>query len=213
MGAELEGRDDSTEHTLGSEEGRRRQGVAGRRQGPADLQRRLNAASAALELVDREFSEIARLAEEYKSAVQLKEASVADDSLSVVALEQILKGALERSGQVSEIKHLPDGVADLIVEELRCFGVTTVQDAQKLVDSERSRKFFEKRSEIKKRGGIFIYRALMLLSDARKFFDCAKGRLKTVSAPVYQHYLEIAGDQDIDDLMAEFNLKISPGEP
>lgn len=174
---------------------------------PIDLQRRLNAASAALELVDREFSEISRLTDHYISEVKKDSKSIATDPLSTIALKELLFEAVKL--EQNQYREVTNENSQMIMDEFKRFGVTNISDIRKLLRTSVSQELLKSRVDY---GTLSLntYRSIMLFNDAEKYLKTAKSdSLTIIRKMVYDEFLDIVGTREIDALLEEANMTIS----
>lgn len=129
---------------------------------PPLLERRLNAAAAALELVDREFSEIARETDKYLIKVAEKSPSVKNDPVTFFSMLSLYKTKLGELGLPQSKRKLPDEASSLLVAELTKFGIKNIADLEKLLASDISKRFLKTMPTGNMLG---FYRNVMIAND------------------------------------------------
>lgn len=100
---------------------------------PPDLQRRLMVLAGTLELVDQEFAQISRLADEYASRVSRDDAEESSDPLSIVAVKAVLEDEISKLGLDNRLASNPSEAASFALEKLAEFGVHSVRAFRELL--------------------------------------------------------------------------------
>ncbi|MEP5153286.1 RelA/SpoT domain-containing protein [Planktotalea sp.] len=157
------------EHTWAQIE--HKQNYKGKNTLPVELQRRLMILSGALELLDKEFSNIVVEAELYVEGLKTKNEDFDGDSISKIALTEIFVDFLARNAlpERAEIRNNTASVDDLIVE-LSSFKIDAVADLRKFLDDSKLTGFLVEptREPFHLHG---FYRSALILSDPQRFFE------------------------------------------
>jgi ppGpp synthetase/RelA/SpoT-type nucleotidyltranferase len=99
---------------------------------PMVLQRRLNILAGNLELVDRELASIATEAEEYKKRLSEGDKSLSADPISISSVKTVATLIAKNHSIKMEKAEAELSVPDYLIDELRNFGVETVEDLEDL---------------------------------------------------------------------------------
>ncbi|MDC0660855.1 hypothetical protein N6L27_22850 [Leisingera sp. SS27] len=164
---------------------------------PPDLQRRLNILSGNLELIDRELSRIAVAADEYKKKLFSGDVSLATDFLSTSSFRVVCE-------KFSTENNIPirdpfddsswEKRCEVVIEELKNFGISTVSELQGLLEKLPIEKFLQYEDDHTLIG---LTRDAMIIQDHNKFFNESYNDSYDFSFIDIEKYNGIIGENDI----------------
>lgn len=180
---------------------------------PSELERRLNAASAALELIDREFSEISRLAEEYKASITSKDAGNLSDPLTRIALETLLSRALVNAGEKGELVSNDEPSVTDLINEMENFGAKQVGDVIELLDRPATEDVIHAYA-IRANGlfkpGVLFYRMIMLANDAERFLRASQNsKISGITERSVSVLESIPTGKNVRNVLREYGVPIA----
>lgn len=169
---------------------------------PPDLERRLNAASAALELVDREFAEIAKQVDQYSMRVAKNDRDVQGDPITGAGLVSIYRRTV---GSSIGSGGFPISMA---VSELRNFGINTISDVEKLLKTKESVTIInETKDSNDYRNPVGFYIQVMLANDPERYLSKSYGgRWSGISRQSLEALKKATGNSNILDTLKEHGI-------
>ncbi|MEO1343960.1 MAG: hypothetical protein AAFV74_07390 [Pseudomonadota bacterium] len=138
---------------------------------PSDLQRRLMVVAGALELADRELSNIADDAIEYADLVSANSTETEDDWLSETSLGALVSDFASKSSIPMAVQSSGNTDLERLIEELNSFGIKRIGEARGLLGKQRERLVSVKETEPNTIYGLI--RNAMILEDYPKYFNKA----------------------------------------
>lgn len=176
---------------------------------PAAIQRRLNLAAGTLEIIDREFSALAAEVDAYDKEIRLvaKAGGIAQAEITSASLSEYFSKLSDISAINSDGKSKASTL-ETIAEELKLFGIQTIEDFQNLITAEF------KANLDKNIAGTTILgfaRKAMMHSDADKYFHKAWGtKWQHMSSDTKRLLQEKYGDAFVAELFQKYKLLESP---
>lgn len=134
---------------------------------PVNLKRRFKVLAGVLELADREFNQIATEIDQYSISVnsdtKKDKLNISIDSISLKSFINVKFPELVKLGMWDNL------VEQKIVDELRLFGITTLEQLDKIIplDIVKQYQFYQ---DVAKSSFLGFLRHLMLINDAEKYF-------------------------------------------
>ncbi|MFC3181163.1 GTP pyrophosphokinase [Cypionkella sinensis] len=181
---------------------------------PYDLQHRLMIISGTLELVDREFSEVATKADEYASNLINNNDHTSDsDVISVVAAQALYERYIENYGNSIKIgdSHPNRPLSGAIVNELIEFGIDKVDRLRALIESLPPNLISIARSLGASMAANKFYRIAMFNSDFDGYFDRVKSTKLISIDPDNLKLLEnLFKRNDLEEYLKTKGVKLTP---
>jgi ppGpp synthetase/RelA/SpoT-type nucleotidyltranferase len=177
---------------------------------PKDLQRRLHLAAGALELVDREFDQIAADVEAYAKQISLDaQTGTPDVDLNTTSLRSLIGS---RAGDQLRYHFEPlsgSNAQRAVIDELRKFGVKSLRDVAALMTQE----FFDARNKYPEPDGITnelgLLRDAMMFADLERYLKVAYDKTWGVMDPMTRAMLATRyGSDRLSELLDRHNMEI-----
>lgn len=175
---------------------------------PDELQHRLMVLAGTIELLDREFSQIAQAALEYEQGIIERDNSASHESLSEIAIDAIIGREFKKFELiVPSLRNLntkPD-----IVDELADFGVTSVGQFEKLAKSVNLKTISKHYRDFPSVSTVGLLRDLMIANDAEKYFNYAhKNRWQGTSFEDVAYLNEASGRSDLEAVFTKNDIDL-----
>lgn len=175
---------------------------------PIDLQRRLMVLSGTLELIDREFSQIALAAEEYRHRLEGKDSSINDDTLSYLAISQILHQIVNYQIPSTTIIFKTES-HDTIKAELEKFGVKNLGELRSILSTKTAKELIEHTVEDGEIHAVGLLRDIMICEDVEQYFGNSFGNSFSIMEVKDIDYLQrISGRPDIANIIRSHGVDI-----
>jgi ppGpp synthetase/RelA/SpoT-type nucleotidyltranferase len=177
---------------------------------PSELQRRLHVAAGALELLDGELDRIAAEVDAYAQNVIEKtregDLAIEINTTSLRAYLQVRAGLL-RNMQYIPVEH--DASWNMLLDELRRFGVTTLAEVDQLFTDEfimlRDRYHYPD----VRTNEIGITRDALMFADIEKFFETSfQHRWSELDRGTYDMLVERYGAAKVDSILSSNDVRV-----
>lgn len=175
---------------------------------PIDLQRRLMVLSGTLELIDREFSQIAVAAEEYRHRLEGKDTSINDDELSYLAIMQILHQVVNALFPSTTIFFKVES-HDTIKGELERFGVKNLGELRTLLSTKKAKELIEYTIADNEIHAVGLFRDIMICEDAELYFrNCFNNSFGIMEIKDLDYLERISNRSDISNIIRSHGVDI-----
>lgn len=177
---------------------------------PDELQHRLMVLAGTIELLDREFSQIAHAAAEYEQGIIKSDNSKSQESLSEIAIDAILGREFQKYKLVFQPLRAITSNTD-IVSELADFGVTTVGQFEHLIKAANLKIMANHYGKSPDISSVGVLRDLMLANDAEKYFkDAHQDRWQGTSVEDVEYLNNASGRDDLHALFVSNDIDLFP---
>lgn len=175
---------------------------------PIDLQRRLMVLSGTLELIDREFSQIALAAEDYKHRIEGKDTTTDDDELSFLAISQILHQTVN-SVMLGTDVIFKNVSHESIKGELERFGIKNLRELRELLASPKVKELVEYTVHDGEIHAVGLLRDIMICEDVVRYFEGSFDKSFSIMEIRDLEYLErISQMPDIGRIITSYGVDI-----
>ncbi|NIZ15709.1 GTP pyrophosphokinase family protein [Phaeobacter sp. HF9A] len=130
---------------------------------PESLQRRLMIVAGALELVDKEFSNIVKEAAQYTHELANSTESVLEDKISTTSAEALLENLAKEEGK--QYKPVKNKFKNTLIGELAAFGINSNKELKGLIETTKA-KVLQNDDELTLLG---FYRDSMMAKDLERY--------------------------------------------
>lgn len=176
---------------------------------PVNLQRRLMILSGTLELIDREFSQIAIEADAYVSRLARGEA-VEQTELSFIAVFEVVRQASLDAGDDLKIIFSNEGY-ETISTELRDFGICDLSTLKESMKSEKAKELIKILSQGGKIHVIGLLRDMMICIDPDRYFEKSfKHSFGVIEVKDEQYLARISGRPDLNRILRNHGIDLIP---
>ena len=179
---------------------------------PTKLERRFYLVAGMLEIADREFGAIATKIDKYVTEVrQVLRRGHLDIEITTASLTEYLTSRFSRLAKIvsEESRYTGDKpLVKTIVEELELFGISTLDQLDKIIPKELEDKMLAL-PEGQPRSLVGVARAIVMISDIKKYFMVSwRTNWKIIS----ESRIKLLGEYGIDRSYLEKHVNIVPDD-
>ncbi|CAG1004166.1 GTP pyrophosphokinase YjbM [Methylophilaceae bacterium] len=176
---------------------------------PAELKRHLYLLAGTLELIDKEFVNLAKEIDSYSNLVAKKtKAGNLDIDVNSTSLKEYFKEIAKKLKNY-DIKFEPYPLKDSIFTELKFFGINTLKDLDNLLT-----KDFLK-IEVKLTTKVGFLRDAMMYADMERYFETAwsvEKRWQILDTEMYLRLLKKYSKEELNRILNRFKIEVANEE-
>jgi len=138
---------------------------------PNEIQRRFKLIAGSLEMADREFNQLSREIDSYSNDVKTNtEKGELDIPINSTSLKQFLKVKFKKGTSKGVIKPDFNGLEILVIEELKHFGISRLEELNKILPENLEETIIKYRENT---NFIGLIRNILMINDEDKYFKKA----------------------------------------
>ena len=168
-----------------------------------DIQRRFSLAAATLELVDREFNNLANEIIQYEKYIDVQtEKGVLDIDINTTSLRNYLFNQFKRFIDSEELRPEFNNKSESIIMELKDYGLGKLSDLDKIINKNDLEKYVFEAGNY-----IGLLRHIMMMDDIYKYFDKAwNNNWDIIENDSYLHLKSL--NINVDEIIDKYGLEV-----